>query len=126
MRNWIRLPADAAVPANATAIATALVIDARCVGNRNKYQMEVTMTKKEKLDLLISKVGEDKKEELIAQLQKAESAEERFEIVKQFGVEFTDEEKEMLKAASGNKISDEELDQAAGGCHYHCDCICGA
>ena len=82
------------------------------------------MTRKEKMDLLISKVGEDKKDELIAQLQKAGSAEERFNIVKEFGVDFSDEEKETLKAAAENKISDEELDQAAGGCSCSCKCYC--
>ena len=83
------------------------------------------MNKKEKLNLLLSKVGEDKKEAFIAELREAKTKEERCAIVKKYGVTLTEEEMRAIKNRAGNELSDEELDSAAGGCtcaYIHCEC----
>ena len=89
------------------------------------------MTKKEKIDLLLSKLDADKKEAFISEIRKAKTKEERKEIIRKYGVKLSKEEFESIKNTAGNKISDEELDLAAGGCsctcHVNCsaECICG-
>ncbi len=82
------------------------------------------MNRKEKLDLMLSKVGEDKKEAFIAEMREAKTKEERFEVVKKYGAALTEEEAQAMKAGAGNELSDEELDKAAGGCSCHCNCSC--
>ena len=86
------------------------------------------MTKKEAMNLLLTKIPEDKKELFVAELRAADSKEERGKIFKKYQITLTEEEKAALKD-SGNKISDADLDEAAGGCcschcHYHCECGC--
>ena len=83
------------------------------------------MNKKEKLDLLLSKVEESKKEAYIAELREAKTKEERFAVAKKYGATLTQEEVLMLKGEAGNEVSDEELDKAAGGCCSKCGCYCG-
>ena len=83
------------------------------------------MTKKEKMELLLAKVKEEQKAAFVAELREAKNMEAIEALVKKYGIRLTDKETEALKARS-KELSDEELDQAAGGCHYHCDCICGA
>lgn len=83
------------------------------------------MNRKERMDLLLSKVEESKKEALIAALREAGTKEERIAAARKFGVELTAEETQALKAGAGSEISDEELDKAAGGCCSKCGCYCG-
>ena len=83
------------------------------------------MNRKEKLDLLLSKVEEDKKEAFIAELREAKTKAERVAVVKKYGVTLTEEEAQAMKNSAGNEVSDEELDKAAGGCecaYVHCEC----
>ena len=75
------------------------------------------MNRKEKLDLLLSKVEEDKKEAFIAELREAKTKAERVAVVKKYGVTLTEEEAQAMKNRAGNELSDEELDTAAGGCN---------
>ena len=89
------------------------------------------MTKKEKLDLILSKLDTDKKEAFISEIRQAKTKEERMEIIRKYGVQVSKEDIENIKNMAGNKVSDEELDQAAGGCscacsaHCSAECICG-
>ena len=82
------------------------------------------MNRKEKYDLLLSKVEEGKKEAFISELREAKTKEERFVVVKKYGATLTEEEAQTMKNSSGNELSDEELDKAAGGCSCHCKCSC--
>ena len=83
------------------------------------------MTRKEKIDLLLSKVAEDRKEAFVAELREAKTPEERLKVVKEYNVTLTPEEAKAFRADSSNKVSDAELDNAAGGCqcaYIHCEC----
>lgn len=80
------------------------------------------MTRKEKMELLLSKVAEDKKEELIAAIRETTTKEERTEILKRFGVELSKEEFEAITKEEIDVLSDEDLENVAGGCV----CICCA
>jgi len=88
------------------------------------------MTRKERIDLLLSKIPEDKRDAFVAKLREAKDRKERRELLKEYGVSLTEEEKAAFKAGdgAGNEISDAELDQAAGGCNCtckaKCKCIC--
>ena len=79
------------------------------------------MNKKEKMDLLISKVNENQKEAFVAELRDASGKEERIELLKKYDVSLSDEEKEAFKTGISNEISDDEMDLAAGGCSM-CTC----
>ena len=81
------------------------------------------MNRKEKLNLLFSKVAEDKKEAFIAELREAKTREERLAVAEKYGVVLTKEEVRAIKNRTGNELSDEELDRAAGGCNCH-SCYC--
>ena len=78
------------------------------------------MTRKEKMDLILSKVAKDKKDAFIAEFRNAETKKDRFAVLVKYGVDFTDEEKETIR--SSHEIGDEELDEAAGGCQSNCSC----
>ena len=80
------------------------------------------MTRKEKMDLLLSKVAEDKKEAFIAELRAAETRKARNEVLRKYNVTLTEEEEKAFN--TGNEISDEELDEAAGGCCGACSTSC--
>ena len=86
----------------------------------------IKVNKKEKMDLLLSKVEEGKKDAFVAELREAKSKEERFEVFKKYDATLTEEEVKAIKAADGNELNDEELDQAAGGCSCvpQCECYC--
>ena len=85
---------------------------------------ENPMTRKERIDLVLAKIPEDQREAFIAKFREAKDREAKMAVVKEYGITFTDEEKEAFKAAPGNEISDSELDQAAGGCSCHCKSAC--
>ena len=80
------------------------------------------MTRKEKIDLLLSKIEADKKDALIADLREAKTGEGRLEAIRKYGIEFTEEEKEALKNKEGNELNDEDLDDVAGGCNMNPNC----
>ena len=79
------------------------------------------MNRKEKLDLILSKVADDRKEALVAALREAKTRKERGAVLKRFGVALTAEE---AAALFNREVSDEELDAAAGGCGCNCRCGC--
>ena len=83
------------------------------------------MTKKEKMEMLLSKVAEDQKADFVAGMREAKSKDEWLEVVKKYGIRLSEDEKATFKAQS-NEVSDEELDVAAGGCCTGCsgDCHC--
>ena len=83
------------------------------------------MNRKEKMDLLLSKVAEDKKEAFVAELREAKTPEERLNVAKKYNATLTEEEAKACKNSGTNEVSDDDLDKAAGGCcHYDCACTC--
>ena len=72
------------------------------------------MTKKEKMELLLSKVKEEQKAAFVAELRETKTMEAREALLKKYGIRLTDGEEKALKSRS-KELSDEELDQAAGG-----------
>jgi len=72
------------------------------------------MTNKEKMELLLAKVKEEQKAAFVAELREAKTLEAREALLKKYGISLTAEEENALKSRS-NKLSDEELDQVAGG-----------
>ena len=72
------------------------------------------MTKKEKMELLLAKVKEEQKAAFVAELREAKTLEAKEALLKKYGISLTDKEAEALRSQS-NKLSDEELDQVAGG-----------
>ena len=84
------------------------------------------MTRKEKMNLLLSKVPEEQKEAFVAELRAAETKKAREELFKKYKITVTEEEKSALTDVD-NKVSDDELDHAAGGCYNsscNTDCSC--
>lgn len=72
------------------------------------------MTKKEKIELLLAKVKEEQKAAFVAELREAKTLEAKEALLKKYGISLTDEEKKAMKSRT-KELSDEELDQAAGG-----------
>ena len=72
------------------------------------------MTKKEKMELLLAKVKEEQKAAFVAELREAKTKEAMQDLLKKYGISLTDEEKKAMKSRT-KELSDEELDQAAGG-----------
>ena len=82
------------------------------------------MNKKAIINLMLSRVPEEKKEAFIAELRAAKTKEERIEVTKKYNAALTEEEARNLLSRAGNALSDAELDQAAGGCNCSsCNCI---
>ena len=81
------------------------------------------LTKKEKVELLLSKVGEEQKADFVAELREAKTKEARQELLRKYNISLSEEEKEAMKTDT-NEVSDEELDVAAGGCCSSCNCSC--
>ena len=79
------------------------------------------MTKKEKMELLLSKVAEEQKADFVAELREATTKDARQELFQKYNINLTAEEKESMKTDT-NEVSDEELDVAAGGCCHSCEC----
>ena len=78
------------------------------------------MNRKEIMDLLLSKIAEDKKEAFIKAFRETKTVEERFAVAKQYGAALTDEEAQAIKTKAGNVVGNEELDGAAGSCCSSC------
>ena len=81
------------------------------------------MTKKEKVELLLFKVAENRKADFVAELREAKTKEARQELLRKYNISLSEEEKEAMKTDT-NEVSDEELDVAAGGCCSSCNCSC--
>ena len=87
---------------------------------------ENQMTRKEKMDLLLTKVPESEKEAFIADLRQIKSREDIPAILEKYHIDLTEEEKVILHETASYVLSDEELDLAAGGCEgdWSCSCHC--
>ena len=81
------------------------------------------LTKKEKVELLLFKVAENRKADFVAELREAKTKEARQELLRKYNISLSEEEKEAMKTDT-NEVSDEELDVAAGGCCSSCNCSC--
>ena len=78
------------------------------------------MTRKETIDLLLSKVPEDKKGAFVSEIRGAKTGEDRASIISKYAAKLTKDELKAIKEGKmSSAISDEELDNAAGGC---CSC----
>ena len=84
------------------------------------------MSGKERIDYLLTKVPEDKKEAFVEDLKGVAGLEEGLSVLKKYGISLTEEE--MQKLTSNHEMSDDELDAAAGGNGASfgggCDCPC--
>ena len=76
------------------------------------------MTIQEANELVLSKVPEEKKEAFIAAITACKDKSEKLVVLEKFGIQLTEKELEEISAA---KITDADLDEAAGGCA----CCCG-
>ena len=83
------------------------------------------MSKKQIMNVLLSKVAADRKEAFIAEIREAKEKKDRIAVVRKYCGELTEAEKAAIEKARGGEISDDELDNAAGGCHCQCHCHCG-
>ncbi len=79
------------------------------------------MTRKEIMDLLLSKVPEEKKDAFVAEIRGAGTKEERNEVLKKYGAVLTAEEAAAVQK-DANELQDEELDLTSGGCTCACGC----
>ena len=79
------------------------------------------MTIQEVNELVFSKVPEEKKEEFIKAISACRNKAEKTAVLEKFGVQLTDKELETIGV---QKLSDEALDEAAGGCMCCCDECC--
>ena len=82
---------------------------------------EHNMTIQEANELVLSKVPEEKKEAFIEAITACGKKADKTAVLEKFSVQLTAEE---LEAISANKLSDEALDEAAGGCMCCCDECC--
>ena len=82
------------------------------------------MNGKERIDYLLTKVPEDKKEAFVEDLKGVAGLEDGLSVLKKYGVALTEEEMQQL--TSKREMSDEELDAAAGGdsCIMKCEEFC--
>ena len=78
------------------------------------------MNDKERIDYLLTKVPEDKKEAFVEELKGAAGLEEGLAVLKKYGISLTEEE--MQKLTAKREMSDDELDAAAGGCCKDNEC----
>ena len=77
------------------------------------------MTKKEKMELLLARVPEEQKTAFVAELREVNTKDAFLAVVSKYNLSFTDEETKAAVSHT-NEVSDEELDQAAGGCCGSC------
>lgn len=71
------------------------------------------MNDKERIDYLLTKVPEDKKEAFVEDIKGAAGLEEGLAVLKKYAIPLTEEE--MQKLTSKCEMSDNELDAAGGG-----------
>ena len=81
------------------------------------------MTRKEKMELLLTKVQENDQEAFIADLRQIKTREDIPAILEKYHIVLTEDEKAVLIETDSYAVSDEELDQVAGGCSW-CNAYC--
>ena len=101
-----------------------MLLEITIICAKGSKRREISMTRKERIDMVLAKIPEDKREAFVAQIREAKDREEKAKVLEEYGVAFTEEEKKALQAEveAGNEVSDDELDQAAGGCSCKCHC----
>ena len=72
------------------------------------------MSNKERIDYLLTKVSDDKKEAFVEDLNAAANLDACMDVLKKYGVCLTEEE--MKSMSADRELSDEELDATSGGC----------
>ena len=85
------------------------------------------MNEKERIDYLLTKVPEDKKEAFVDAPNGNTYPQEGFAALTNYSISLTEEE--MKKLTAKREMSDDELDAAAGGCcsdHVCNDHVCNA
>ena len=82
------------------------------------------MTKKEKMDLLLTKVPESDRDAFIADMQQIKSKNDISELFDKYQIALTADEKKDLGKSVTFELSDEMLDQVTGGHNYYCCCTC--
>ncbi len=81
------------------------------------------MNRREKMNDILKKVSEERKDELIKEYREAETKEAKKKVLEKFGIVITEEEaNEFLTEA--NELSDDEMDKIGGGCCSHMSCSC--
>ena len=78
------------------------------------------MNGKERIDYLLTKVAEEKKEAFVEDLKGVANFEKGLAVLKKYGISLTEEE--MQKLTAKREMSDDELDAAAGGGCCVVDC----
>lgn len=71
------------------------------------------MTRREKLDEILAKVPDEKKDEFIVAFRSADSQDERMDVLEKYGIVLTQED---LKQLLSDELDDSELDDVSGGC----------
>ena len=71
------------------------------------------MTIQEVNELVLAKVPEEKKEAFIEEMVACKTKAEKVPVLKKYGIRLTAEEMEAINSC---KLSDADLDEAAGGC----------
>ena len=101
-----------------------MLLEITVICSKGSERRKISMTRKERIDMVLAKIPEDKREAFVAQIREAKDREEKAKVLEEYGVAFTEEEKKALQAEveAGNEVSDDELDQAAGGCSCKCHC----
>ncbi len=86
------------------------------------------MTKKEKMDLFLSKLPEEKREDFLKDIRSCKSKKETEELLEKYGLAISEEESKMLHDNMKKEISAEDMKNVAGGscsCLCYCQCECG-
>ena len=71
------------------------------------------MFSKEKIDRLLSRIGEDKREAFLAEVNQAEGLENVLTVLKKYGLELTEED--LADAELKRALAEEDLNLVAGG-----------
>ena len=79
------------------------------------------MTRKEIIEKVLARVPEEKKEAFIKEFVESKDKTEKAAVMEKYSIALTTEE---LKAFRSGKLSDEELDEVAGGCNCNCGSSC--
>lgn len=94
-----------------------LIYKQRPGGTSEKLEKEKNnMTKKETMDLFLSKIPEDeKKKAFLEELRSVKTKKDMKELLEKYGVEFSEDESRMLRENMQKKLSAEELKNVSGG-----------
>ena len=80
------------------------------------------MTRKEITENVLARVPEEKKEAFVKEVVECKDKAEKAAVLEKYGVSLTAEEQEAFRTS---KVSDEEIDDAAGGCAcFNCHSCC--